>query len=227
MNTTVELVAVDKVKKILSNAKPDAPEDEILSLLPKAHKVVTEHSLELLGDEPTTLVEFGHLRDDEYYEESWLVNLWTAVSRYYYCTYAKGRKSVQGRRSGKERIICVHTIVGRKQNVIAAKAMASFLTNSVRTAAKDAARAEAKKNPSKDTRPFENEQKRNLGNAMVNKVKDLYDDAARGKKVAVYDSESQLAQKYLTEFFEKKELISKIKTSPDEEGFVEGYKAKK
>jgi hypothetical protein len=225
--SNIELNTVDKVKKILSNSKPDAPEDEILSLLPKAHKAVTEHSLELLGDNPDTLTEFGHLRDDEYYEESWLVNLWTAVSRYYYCTYAKGRKSVQGRRSGKERIICVHTIIGRKQNVISAKSMATFLTNSVRIAAKEAARAEAKKNPGKDTRPFENEQKRVLGNAMVNKVKELYDDAARGKKVAVYDSENQLAQKYLTEFFEKKELIAKIKASPDDEGFIEGYKAKK
>lgn len=226
MNATAETTAVtlEKLNKLITSTKPNCSADEAEQIASKALKLIS--GLQSPADETTDIPEgFGHYADDEYYEESWVVNLWTSLSRLYYCGYAKGRKTIKGRRLGNPRQIMTHTVIGRRANAEVTRLVATFLTNSVRLRAKEAAKEEVKgMPPGTDSRPLENKHKREEGALLVERIRALYDRAAKGDRVSIYDAESKISENYKNEVFERKEFIQRTKAQPDESGFIEGLK---
>jgi hypothetical protein len=209
MSLTKDAV-IDKIIG-MTNDKTVRSEDEILACVQRGQSILLETE---------TRGKYGHFAEEDYYEESWVVQIWISVARYYFCTYVKGRRPVDSRRNGRPRQACIHTVIGAEANVVAAQAMAKHLVTMARLAAKEATKKEHKRRPQRDMRPYENKFKRGFGSALAEKVRKMRDDAVN-ESTKVYDEEDSKTDQYLKEVFG-----GNLKHPPIAgNGFIDGYLA--
>lgn len=172
----------------LSSAK-DGTESEVLEAALTGCKIATD-----LGG------PYHHHTQDDYYNESWVKEAFSAVSRLCLCSYQHKQMTVSAKRSGKERKIGCHLIAGRRDRVEAARRIANFVEASVRRIGKAAEAEYTKKNRARDPRPVGNDVKRKVGHRVVEAIKEaraamLTDAATRSS----FDVETGLTQRYIYE----------------------------
>ena len=192
-------------------------EDEAADCAKRAHELLSKMNMKAQDR------DYGHYAQADYYEESWVVQVWIAVSRYFFCTYIKGRRPVESRRGGRARQACVHTVIGAKQNVMATKTVATYLVETARRLAKEATDKEKKRRPQRDMRPFENKYKRGAGLALAERVLSLRDEAASTDErlSKIYAREDANGDRYLNEVFGGQKKHPAVAG----DGFIEGQKA--
>lgn len=204
------------IESLIDENKKASSEEEIIEFVRNAHGLITDTTKKYSGS-------YGHFAREEYYEENWVVQIYIAVSRYFFCTYVKGRRPVVSRRNGKPRMACVHTVVGAEPNVKAVHAVANHLIEMSRRIAKEATKKEHKRRPVADMRPFENNFKRKFGSSIAERIRKMRDDTTGNQEIGeIFNREDTHNDTYVRDI-----LTSNTKHPPIAgDGFIDGRKEK-
>lgn len=199
---------LDSVKGLIIPDSKDPSDKELVEFIAGAHFFIARDEAEISLKNPAMPngypKDFGYIAEQEYYEEPWIVDLRSAIARYFFCLYTKTNRTVKGRRAGNPHKVCINVTVGRKQNTAAAKIVSDSVIEAVKRRAHSYARSalESARAAGKDidTRTFTHAAKRDAGNKIVAKVNDMADDVMLHNQdlQPYYAFDLRYADKYLS-----------------------------
>ena len=221
---------IERIRKIFAKTVENgATEEEAILSAQKGQEMLAKHNLDRSHiDEAKE--EYGHLLADDYYNEPWVLSIMQASARFYFCKYLRDRKDVPSKRaSEKPRKVSVHTFIGRRGNVEAAKALADFLESTVRRLAKEAEAEQRRKHPTRDPRAHGNDFKRGCGFRIAERLNELRaastSEGNRTKLPALYLGEDEGAGKYASRVFGADEKVALAQRHEVTVGYLNGEAA--
>jgi hypothetical protein len=174
---------LDEIKGLIIPETQEPSDKEIFSFVSTAYDIVRKEQFGASLKAPIDGYpkDFGYVAEQEYYEEPWIVDLRSALARYFFCLHAKTNRTVKGRRAGNPHRVCINVVIGRKNNATAAKMVADSIVEALKRRAHLAARSALEairlEGKSLDTRTFIHAAKRDSGNKIVSKINDMADNA--------------------------------------------------
>lgn len=128
---------IEKIQKLLALAG-SANEHEAALAIEKAHDILAAHNLDMATVESYTPEDpedetRGMMDTATNYSEKYYGWIWNTVAEAHFCTMFSRRPSMRKR-------LTIYTLVGRRVNAVVATQLASYLSNTVKRLANEAAR---------------------------------------------------------------------------------------
>lgn len=120
----MDIVLVEKIKKLLEMARRGGTEAEMELALSKVHELLAKYNLSLVDVEAHSDKEQTSKGTDLVWgNQTHQIIIWNAVSRLYFCFYYK-----QTIKANKKRGI-IHTVIGKPSNIVVVKNMAAYVVS--------------------------------------------------------------------------------------------------